>query len=446
MKRQKFIVGGIVVLLFSALVAGYGLMGCSPQSSSTPSQAASSTGATTSSTSQESVSSTTKTMQQWGLEFPLQYNSYATVKINPVDKDKEGHFSMKTKELAPILKDERGYKPLKSGDEQYYTIDWLTYNDTTGEWIVDDSKVNVVAQAKAYTKGCFSCRSSKYQEIEAREGVDIYKQPLDAEYIAEINGQEWDCALCHANTPEDPADSQLVYFINGSGDAYDEMDAGERVCGQCHSTMNHFSENHYRYGFEVDGIYKSKFEQGQTSTDEKTGITTASGIYLPDLEMVQTSTMRKMGVTCVTCHMPEDTDNDSGQTYTTHNASGSPLENEKSLEKCLTCHKSQGISDTTAMKAMVRDLQARAKETLTALSDRCKATKEAIGVAVEAGNVDAAKLDVAREKYSLAYAYYQVALGDPNIVGAKIAHNPEKTWEYSDTANSLLDEVDAALS
>ncbi|MDR0513650.1 MAG: ammonia-forming cytochrome c nitrite reductase subunit c552 [Coriobacteriaceae bacterium] len=435
MNRQKLISGAVVVFVCCALGIGIGLLGCSA-SKETPQAEGSETPA--------EQTATVKTMNQWGKEYPLQWNSYAQIKVNPYDGDKEGHFCLRTKELGPIKKDSRGYKPFRTEDENY-VIDFLTYDDEAGQWIVDDSVMNVVTEATAYTKGCFSCRSSKFQEIEAREGADIYKQPLDNEFIAEINGQAWDCALCHGDNPENPADSYLKYFNEGTGTAFDEMDPGLRVCGQCHTTMNHFSEDHFRYGFEVDGLVDSKFEQGQTSFDKETGITTASGIYLPDLEMVQTSKMREMGVTCVSCHMPKTTDKESGAEYTMHNASGSPLENKAAMEYCLTCHKARGINSADEMVKMVREQQEKAATVLTALKERCADTKAKIKAAVEGATIDMAKLDAAREKYTRAYARYQVALGDPNTAGLKIAHNPAMTWQYVDEANVILTEIDALL-
>jgi nitrite reductase (cytochrome c-552) len=384
-------------------------------------------------------------MNQWGKEYPLQYNSYATIKINPEDGDKEGHYCMRTKEMGPIARDERGYKPLRTEDENY-NISWLTYDDETGQWIVDESTFGIITEAKAYKKGCYSCRSSKFQEIEAREGAQIYNEPLDEEFLKEINGQSWDCAICHGDNPENPADAQLTYFIDAAADKYDELLPLERVCGQCHTTMSHTSVDPYRYGFDVDGLFDAKLEQEQTSFDEETGILTASGVYEPDVEFLQGSVMRQMGVTCVNCHMPQTTDPETGQVYTSHNASGSPLDNEDSLKYCLTCHESKGISSTEEMATWVRGLQKEAGEQLLALETKCGDAKDLIRAAVVSGAVDTPTLDKLRDTYARAYARYQIALGDANVAGMKIAHNPDKTRTYIDESNKMLDEVIKALS
>lgn len=430
MNKKKVFSGAIVVAFCCVLGIGFGLSGCSSGEMGTE--------GSTAATGDAAVEK--KTMNQWGKEFPLQYNSYAQIKVNPYDGDKEGHYCLRTKELGPIGRDEKGYKPFRTEDENY-TVSWLTYNDETHEWVVDESVFGVVDEATAYTKGCFSCRSSQYQEIEEREGDVIYKEPLDDAFIEEINGQMWDCGICHGDTPLNAPDSQLTYWNEAAGDAYDDFEAKDRVCGQCHTTMNHFSVDHYRYGLEVDGLYDSKFEQDQISFDEDTGITTASGIYLPDVEIVRTSKMRELGVTCVDCHMPKATDKETGETYTMHNASGSPLENENALEYCLTCHESRGIESTDDMVKMVRGLQSEAGDVLTELKAKCDDTKDLIQVAYEGNTVDAAKLDEAREKYSRAYARYQVALGDPNTAGLKVVHNPDKTWIYAEEASKMLDEA-----
>jgi nitrite reductase (cytochrome c-552) len=427
--------GAFVVVLCGVLGVGCGLLGCSPRVvSGADGQAASADGS----------ADETKTMNQWGEEYPLQYNSYATIKVNPEDGDKEGHYCMRTKELGPIARDERGYKPLRTEDENY-NISWLTYDDVTGQWIVDESNYGVVLEAKAYKKGCFSCRSSKFQEIEAREGADIYNEPLDEEFLKEINGQAWDCAICHGDNPANPADSQLTYFNNAAGDHLDELLPTERVCGQCHTTMSHTSEDPYRFGFDVDGLFDGKVAQGQTSTDDETGITTVTGIYEPDVEFLQGSTMRELGVACVNCHMPKVTDPETGQIYTSHNASGSPLASEDSLKYCLTCHESRGIKSTDEMVKMVRGLQEETGKQLLALEEKCGTAKELFKTAATDGKMDEQSLDKLRDKYARAYARYQITLGDANVAGMKVVHNPEKTKTYIAEADKMLDEIIAAL-
>ena len=200
----------------------------------------------------------------------------------------------------------------------------------------------------------------------------------------------------------------------------------------------------YRYGFDVDSLYAAALEDGVYSVAEDTGIV-LSCLDHPDVEVLQGSVHSELGMTCVSCHMPTMTDAESGEEFTYHNASESPLANETALEYCLTCHESQGIKNTEEMKQMVKNRQKEIEASVADYPDRFEAAYNAIKAAKDAGAVDEAVLQKARDDYSKAEAYYHVAQGG-SVDGVKIAHNPEAVPGYYAQAGSLLDEVMAALA
>ena len=123
-----------------------------------------------------------------------------------------------------------------------------------------------------YTKGCYACRSSKFEEAYAKDGAEIYAKPLDQEFADMLNGQMWDCAICHGDNPENKADAHLSMFTQLSRDSFDDFVPEERACGQCHNTFDHrrFITDQktmdgyypYRYGYDVESLWRAAIEDG----------------------------------------------------------------------------------------------------------------------------------------------------------------------------------------
>jgi len=290
-----------------------------------------------------------------------------------------------------------------------------------------------------------------------RDGLTAYTDRLlDAEGMKAINGEYWDCYSCHvvkdgewtiqanaawANADFAPNVSKFMQSLNPK----------EAVCGQCHNTVSprayitdeatQQSYDPYRYGPDLDSRYKAMVEDEIYVVDEPTGIKMVSMNH-PQIEVFQGSIHQSMGLTCIDCHMTQATD-EKGESYTSHNASGSVAENDAAMEKCLTCHKTQNdISTVDDMRAFLKQNQEAQAKRQNEVDAKLSALYDGILAAVNNGGVDADDLEAAKDKYSLANWYVKEQQGnlfDP-VDGAQIAHNPEVLRQCLERADALIDE------
>lgn len=280
---------------------------------------------------------------------------------------------------------------------------------------------------------------------------------------------QWsNCTNCHVGDPgEGVVKGGNAYGDATSASAKDLFPESDYVCGQCHAMfpgMAYMEDankgiDQYKYGYDPDSMLKAMKEywsqNNVTSTDIAAGMVGVPSydseidtvLYMTDactaVEMFQNSTHQNMGLTCTDCHMVK-TKSDDGTEYTNHNMTQSPLENPAAVEKCLTCHKSQGIADADAMVAF-------ANEKIAALTERQTATKQklddfhaALAAAVSSQSKDASVLDAAKDAYNTANVYY--LYGRNTADGKMAAMNNTYCNELLDKANALIDDAMASLA
>lgn len=449
MDRKKLFTGVSIVSLCTAIGVVGALVGCAPSQSKAESGAAEAA-------TQEADATT---MEEWGSRYPLQYGSYAeeTIKSGKY----EGHYALKQKLLAPAVRVERAdgqtdtklVNPYGTYDDGEVIVSGLKYDSASKQWVVEDSQLDDLSGTRE-RQGCFACKSSEFNTVYNENGAGVFTEKMTPEFIDSLNGQVWNCGTCHDGDPATNApDAQLTYWTQLARESFDLLDPGERVCGQCHNSLDYRSRitdqdtmdsfSPYQYGFDVESLYHAAMEDGIYTVDEDTGIE-LSCLDHPDVEFLQGSVMGELGLTCIDCHMPETTDDASGATYTYHNASASPLENETALEYCLTCHEKQGISSTADMVDMVQAKQAEAATTIAELDVKFEAAYALIKDANQNGGTDEAVLQQARDDYSLAEAYYHATKGG-RADGSKVVHNPMATQNYYAQAGNLLDGIATSL-
>lgn len=453
MEKKKLLTGASVVTFCTAFGLVAGLVGCAPQATSTSSAEATS--------SQEQLQNTgeEKTMEEWGELYPLQFSSYAEETIK--EGKYEGHYALKQKLLAPAVRVERKdgqtdtklVNPSGTYDDGNVIVNGLRYDSANKQWVVVEGDLNDLSGTRE-RQGCFACKSAEFDKVYDNEGAGIFGAKMTPEFVDAMNGQVWSCNTCHDGDPAMNApDAQLTYWTQLARESFDLFDPGERVCGQCHNSLDYRSRitdqdkmdsfSPYKYGLDVESLYQAAMEDGIYSVDEETGIE-LSCLDHPDIEFLQGGAMGELGLTCIDCHMPETKDDASGKEYTYHNASASPLENETALEFCMTCHENQGISSTDEMVEMVRGKQAEAAAKIAELDVKFEQAHELIKVANQNGGVDETVLQQARDDYSLAEAYYHATKGG-RADGSKVVHNPVATDNYYAQAGNLLDGIVASL-
>lgn len=281
----------------------------------------------------EVANDTPQVNSTWAEAYPLEYGSY----LEGADNEKTGP----------------GYEP---GTE---------ITRAHSHALMEQSMLDLSGDTEAVS--CLSCHAAyDYRALYEEYGDEVASIPWSKIKSEHPNVQFWSCLQCHEEEPGGTLTTTSAWWKNAAAD-YDFSDS-DAVCGQCHGMGNSQlgvynadrTFDYYKYGLDVDDLYRASMElsdaNGSVMYDEATGMRMEGYGAEGTVEIFQNGTHQSLGMSCVSCHMPTDTDED-GATFTSHNASGSPLENPAALEYCLTCHEAQGISDADAMVEFVRDRQ-----------------------------------------------------------------------------------------
>lgn len=307
-----------------------------------------------------------------------------------------------------------------------------------------------------YAVRCMGCHSSWFKEITEAHGMtaDVLNAPM-ASFQDEFTDMEfWDCRTCHENDPEaTPKATNKIFNVVSQGYDFPEEDA---VCGQCHTadtqkmwTGDLGSIALYKNGVSAEGMFQAFLDMEPlideeiggnniVKVDEETGIKMYGEGSVVDLENFQGSNHQSLGLTCASCHMPKVVSED-GEEYTSHDASGSPIENEAALEFCLTCHKNQGIESPEAMKEFVLGKEDDVAERQLTLRADLEQLKSAIVDAMAAGTVDEETLDEARMAWSKGRWYLRYTYGhEGENVGKKAAHNYDQMMDVLAQGHTIV--------
>lgn len=374
------------------------------------------------------------TMASYAQMFPLQYESSRVTTVDPTGKV-DGHGVMTDIIEAPLLRTDTG--AFVRGEDGSYTIAGYTYDEGSGDYKIRDLTDEELLQY-GLNGGCIACKSSKFNDLYEQFGPDAVTIPMNQEIRDIINGEYFDCNSCHEGAPSaDNLRPGIAYFTSVAEDMINELPEGELVCGQCHNGLAYSRDwsrfvkedgdleklDPYRYGYDIDSLMQACLEdQTNGVVDEETGAFTFTTFHA-DIEAYQQSPHAQAGITCIDCHMPTVTDEATGQEYTTHDASGSPLENEESLEYCLTCHGAQGIGSAEQMVDFVKDVQQENAEYQVLVEDKVSRLLEGIESAMKAGTVGEEALEQAKDLYTKATWYVTWQQGQLPEPGVKAAMN-----------------------
>lgn len=406
-------------------------------------------------------------VKEWAAKYPLQADSAkGYTERNGV---KHGHYGIALRVLGPVDREVFDSVPqstnLAVDENGYYKISGFHYDENSGQWVIDDDKLGVQVSETRIRQSCFACKSSLFNQLYAEEGTAVIGATLDEEFVERMNGQVWDCGLCHSDidSPEQFDNTSIMYTLQ-VGDKWDAVPAGERVCAPCHAKLGGFNvagitedeikaTDPWKYGLDLESLMARDAETGAGAVDEATGIKMNSYAGHYDIEFFQGSIHQSLGLACVNCHMPSTVDAETGEAYTYHNASGSPLENEAALEFCLTCHEeNQGIKTTEDMVTMVRGVQAESEKNQAKVREGLDELYQLIADGVAEGNVDQATLDKARANYETAYTYITWVCGKSSVGvpwvydGGKTVHDPDEAKRVTASAQALVDEAIALFA
>lgn len=285
--------------------------------------------------------------------------------------------------------------------------------------------------------GCISCKSADLNTLYDKYGEDVWG--MKYEDLKEDVVDYWGCYLCHENDPGNTVTGASLSYQMLAKDYFDTLAPADAACGQCHNILGGYTRrlvsipgqsleslDPYRYGTDADAVIKAFLEDGDTLKVDEDGVEYFYAGH-PDVEIFQGSNHQSLGLTCASCHMPTQ-ENEDGEEYISHNASGSPLENDAALEYCLTCHKAQGIESKEAMVDFVKGKQGEMKGAY----DEAQEYLDELHDLIVAGSGDEATDEQARDIYITARWYQGYANGDANVPGTKAAHAFDPMMDYYD--------------
>lgn len=224
---------------------------------------------------------------------------------------------------------------------------------------------------KGLSASCWTCKTPDAPRLMNELGIEGFSAKNFTEVGKEVNSVVY-CTDCHVDGKAElalprPHAQDAMAKVHLPFDKQNNNMKGAQVCGQCHVTYYFQPERSNKvnipwiFGNNVDDIEKYYDTRRFYEWIHPISQTPILKARHPEFEHWSRSKHAEAGVTCITCHMPETTD-EQGNSFTSHKVS-------KALnhfdEVCQSCHKSEKkiISALDKNKATI-DAKARKVEGL----------------------------------------------------------------------------------
>ena len=224
---------------------------------------------------------------------------------------------------------------------------------------------------KGLSASCWTCKTPDAPRLMNELGIEGFSAKNFTEVGKEVNSVVY-CTDCHVDGKAElalprPHAQDAMAKVHLPFDKQNNNMKGAQVCGQCHVTYYFQPERSNKvnipwiFGNNVDDIEKYYDTRRFYEWIHPISQTPILKARHPEFEHWSRSKHAEAGVTCITCHMPETTD-EQGNSFTSHKVS-------KALdhfdEVCQSCHKSEKkiISALDKNKATI-DTKAREVEGL----------------------------------------------------------------------------------
>ena len=364
---------------------------------------------------------TVMTASQWAETYPEIYESYLKNSENSETTDYVEDYPM----IATLYNN--------YGFSKYYSSARGHFYDITD--VTETGRPHALAN-------CFTCKTPDFTAMVNEQGDSAYSLSFE-DVQAEIN-EGISCYNCHANTPGEVTVTHS-YLTNGVGEDFDNIDAADLACGQCHveyyfdpttkaTTLPHDSIDsmspdailEYYNNMDVDG------ENFADYTNPDTGVRQIK-VQHPEFETyLGEGSQHRSTYTCADCHMAEETSED-GTTYKSHNLT-SPLDNKDLIaNECSTCHEDL-VSEVKELQADVEDRTNEVGEKLVDLTNK-------LADAVSSGKYTEEELDEIRAVARNAQFYWDFVF----VENSNGAHNPTLTYQCLDKADELTEQALAMI-
>ncbi len=356
---------------------------------------------------------------EWEEKYPNQYSSWMMTKESSEAED--------YLEIYPMLRTlYEGYgfaKDYKAARGHYYDVQDI---EATG-------RPHPLAN-------CWTCKTPDFTNMVNEMGIEAYQ--LEWTEVQKQITEGISCYNCHANTPGEITVTH-TYWIDAVGDDFENIDAANLACGQCHNeyyfapdTKATSIAHHDLASMAPDHILAffndgSNFSTGEPFTDwtnPRTGVRQIK-VQHPEFETFLGEGSQHRGTyTCADCHMPTMTAED-GSTYHSHNLI-SPLDNPELIEnECAKCH--------VDLVSEVHETQEKIEARTYSVGYELEFLTEQLAAAVESGQYTDAELDPIRALARDAQFYWDFVF----VENAEGAHNPTLTNECLDQAEALCNEA-----
>lgn len=312
--------------------------------------------------------------------------------------------------------------------------------------------------APGYMKvSCLSCKTTAINDLYEKYGDAVFQEEpgLTMDILNNEIEAMWDCETCHTSIDDLTVRPGIFTWDELSEGEFDDQAPQTLACAQCHNAWGNIvkfsiagtgkgiEEFHpYQYGHDPDALYKEFAEDGSTRVqfEEETGLVVVNTTTY-DIEHFAGSVHEELGMTCASCHMPK-MKNGNGETFTSHNASSSPLANVTTLETCMPCHQNDEVQTTDDMVAFVRAAQDEFGQNKAEVDAMLDGLETKLREVIADGSVDADVLDQARDLYNRATYYLSYAASYVHgRDGVKIAHNPTGMTQYVEDARAMAEEA-----
>ena len=289
---------------------------------------------------------------------------------------------------------------------------------------------------------CITCKTPDFTKMVNAEGVEVYSRPFD-EVMGQMH-QAISCYTCHGDDKGNNGQIVITHsYVNEAlGENASEIDPKVLNCGQCHIEYYFTPEDsetmmpyHSQEEMTPEAILAYYDEMGFKDWEQPGTGTPMLKAQHPEMETFLSSTHASMGLNCASCHMAEETASD-GTTYHSHYLV-SPLQSEKLMATCASCH---GSAD--AAKSLVTSTQEKVTARETEVGNRLSALKDALTAAVTEAKMTEEELDAVRKLHREAQWFFDFCY----VENSEGAHNSKLSIRCLDTADKKIAEAMALLN
>ena len=287
---------------------------------------------------------------------------------------------------------------------------------------------------------CWTCKTPDFTNMVNEMGIEAYQ--LDWTEVQKQITEGISCYTCHANTPGEITVTH-TYWIDAVGDDFENIDAANLACGQCHNeyyfapdtkatTIAHHDlasmAPDQMLAYFNDGANFSTGEPFADWTNPRTGVKQIK-VQHPEFETFLGEGSQHRGqYTCADCHMPDAVAED-GTAFRSHNLM-SPLDMPELIEnECAKCH--------ADLVSEVKATQAKVESRTYSVGYELEFLTEQLAAAVESGKYTDAELDPIRSMARDAQFYWDFVF----VENAEGAHNPTLTYQCLDQAEAICNEA-----